>query len=79
MLILDKVFLVTGGGSGLGAAVARMFVAEGAQVVIADVNAEAGSAIAASLVTSVRTKRARAPSSAAIADPASALTSAMTT
>lgn len=49
MLIGGKVFLVTGGGSGLGAAVARMLVADGAKVVIADVNAEAGSAIAAEL------------------------------
>ncbi|WEX74352.1 3-hydroxyacyl-CoA dehydrogenase [Sinorhizobium numidicum] len=49
MLIQEKVFLVTGGGSGLGAAVARMFVAEGAHVVIADVNVEAGSAVAEEL------------------------------
>ncbi|WP_026621218.1 NAD(P)-dependent dehydrogenase (short-subunit alcohol dehydrogenase family) (plasmid) [Ensifer sp. WSM1721] len=54
MLIRDKVFLVTGGGSGLGAAVARMFVAQEANVVIADINAEAGSAIAAELGTCVR-------------------------
>jgi NAD(P)-dependent dehydrogenase (short-subunit alcohol dehydrogenase family) len=54
MLIRDKVFLVTGGGSGLGAAVARMFVAEAANVVIADINAEAGSAIAAELGARVR-------------------------
>jgi NAD(P)-dependent dehydrogenase (short-subunit alcohol dehydrogenase family) len=45
MLIRAKTFVVTGGGSGLGAAVARMLVGEGANVVIADVNAEAGAAI----------------------------------
>ena len=46
MLIRAKTFLVTGGGSGLGAAVARMLVGEGANVVIADVNADAGRGIA---------------------------------
>ncbi|MCA1368642.1 3-hydroxyacyl-CoA dehydrogenase [Bradyrhizobium sp. BRP14] len=54
MLIRDKVFLATGGGSGLGAAVVRMFVAEGANVLIADINAEAGSGIAAELGARVR-------------------------
>ncbi|MCD2182562.1 3-hydroxyacyl-CoA dehydrogenase [Rhizobium sp. GN54] len=49
MLIGGKSFIVTGGGSGLGAAVARMLAAEGANVVIADVNAEAGTRIAAEL------------------------------
>ncbi|MCZ4094403.1 3-hydroxyacyl-CoA dehydrogenase [Sinorhizobium psoraleae] len=54
MLIRDKVFLVTGGGSGLGAAVARALVADGASVVIADVNVDAGSAIAAELGENAR-------------------------
>ena len=37
MQLKDTVFLVTGGGSGLGAATARMAVQNGAKVVIADV------------------------------------------
>ncbi|THK39548.1 3-hydroxyacyl-CoA dehydrogenase [Ensifer sp. MPMI2T] len=54
MLIRDKVFLVTGGGSGLGAAVARALVADGASVVIADLNSDAGSAIASELGAKAR-------------------------
>jgi NAD(P)-dependent dehydrogenase (short-subunit alcohol dehydrogenase family) len=42
MRIESKVFLVTGGGSGLGAATARALVAAGAKVVLADVNRDAG-------------------------------------
>jgi NAD(P)-dependent dehydrogenase (short-subunit alcohol dehydrogenase family) len=42
MEINAKVFLVTGGGSGLGAATARALVAAGARVVVADVNHDAG-------------------------------------
>jgi NAD(P)-dependent dehydrogenase (short-subunit alcohol dehydrogenase family) len=45
MDIEGKVALVTGGASGLGAATARMIVAERAHVVIADVNEEAGHAL----------------------------------
>jgi NAD(P)-dependent dehydrogenase (short-subunit alcohol dehydrogenase family) len=45
MLVRNKVFLVTGGGSGLGAAVSRLLAAEGARVVIADVNVDAGKAV----------------------------------
>ena len=42
MQIKDKVFLVTGAGSGLGAATARMLAEAGAKVVLADLNREAG-------------------------------------
>ncbi|WP_037154476.1 3-hydroxyacyl-CoA dehydrogenase [Rhizobium freirei] len=49
MLIRGKSFVITGGGSGLGAAVARMLAGEGANVVIADVNADTGVGIVAEL------------------------------
>lgn len=49
MEIKDKVFIVTGGASGLGAGTARMLVAEGAKVVIADVQDELGQALAQEL------------------------------
>lgn len=42
MQIAGKTFLVTGGGSGLGAASARLLVERGGQVVLIDVNATAG-------------------------------------
>jgi NAD(P)-dependent dehydrogenase (short-subunit alcohol dehydrogenase family) len=54
MQIKHKVFVVTGGGSGLGAAVARLLVAEGGKIVIADVNVAAGEAVAAELGESAR-------------------------
>ncbi len=46
MQIQDRVFLVTGAGSGLGAAVARMVVDAGGKAVLLDVNAETGEAAA---------------------------------
>ena len=49
MQIKDNVFLITGGASGLGAATARMIVEAGGKVVLADVQAEAGQALAAEL------------------------------
>ncbi|NYT83020.1 3-hydroxyacyl-CoA dehydrogenase [Alcaligenaceae bacterium] len=49
MDIKNKVFIVTGGASGLGAGTARMLVAEGARVVLADLQDEAGQALAAEL------------------------------
>lgn len=49
MDIKGKVFVVTGGASGLGAGTAQMLVANGAKVVLADVQDEAGQALAAEL------------------------------
>lgn len=54
MQMQDKVFVVTGAGSGLGAAVARMAVGAGARVAALDVNAEAGEAVAAELGDAAR-------------------------
>jgi NAD(P)-dependent dehydrogenase (short-subunit alcohol dehydrogenase family) len=48
MKIENHVFLIAGGGSGLGAATAGMLVAQGAKVVIADVN-DAGNDLAGKL------------------------------
>ena len=44
-----RVAIVTGGGEGIGRGIASVFAAEGAQVVIAEHNAELGHATAASL------------------------------
>ena len=49
MDIQGKVFVVTGGASGLGAGTARMLVKNGAKVVIADLQDEAGHQIATEL------------------------------
>ena len=46
MEIAGKVFIVTGGASGLGEGTVRMFAANGAKVVIADVQADKGEALA---------------------------------
>lgn len=44
--VADKVVLLTGGAMGLGRAAAKALLAEGARVIITDVNAEAGAATA---------------------------------
>jgi NAD(P)-dependent dehydrogenase (short-subunit alcohol dehydrogenase family) len=47
--LTGKVALVTGAASGIGAATARRFVADGARVALADVNLEGAEAVAAEL------------------------------
>ncbi len=47
--LAGKVAIVTGGASGLGRATVERFVAEGAMVVIADIDAERGEALAGNL------------------------------
>lgn len=49
MRLNGKTALITGGSSGLGAAMATRFVAEGASVVIADIDDAGGEALAAQL------------------------------
>ena len=49
MQIQNNVFIITGGASGLGAASARMLAEAGAKVLLADVQVDAGHALAAEL------------------------------
>jgi NAD(P)-dependent dehydrogenase (short-subunit alcohol dehydrogenase family) len=66
MHIQDRGFVVTGGGSGLGAATARRLVAGGAHVLLVDLNPEAGVALAEELGAKARFAQAD------VSDPASA-------
>ena len=49
MRLKDKVAIVTGGGSGFGAGIVRKFAAEGARVLVADLNLDAARDIAGSV------------------------------
>ena len=54
MEIAGKVFLISGGASGLGAATVRMFHEAGGHVVVSDINDDGGAALAAELGERVR-------------------------
>ncbi|MCM2477567.1 3-hydroxyacyl-CoA dehydrogenase [Rhizobium sp. CG5] len=54
MKLENSVFLISGAGSGLGAAVAKMAVEAGARAVLLDVNVDRGAALAAELGDGVR-------------------------
>jgi 3-oxoacyl-[acyl-carrier protein] reductase len=57
MRLNGKVAIVTGGGSGFGAGIVRKFVAEGAQVLVADLNLEGANEVAASGGAAARAMR----------------------
>ncbi len=49
MRLANEIAIVTGGGQGIGEAIARRFAAEGAKVAIAEINKETGDSVAASI------------------------------
>ncbi len=49
MRLSGKTAIVTGAGSGFGAGIAAKFVAEGAQVLVADINGDAANAVASAI------------------------------
>ena len=57
MRLQDKVAIVTGAASGFGAGIARKFVAEGASVIVADLNFQAALDLVAKLGTAARALR----------------------
>jgi NAD(P)-dependent dehydrogenase (short-subunit alcohol dehydrogenase family) len=64
--IEGSVFLVSGGGSGLGAATARLLVDLGGRVVVADINPDAGEPLVESLGDRARFARCNVADEAAV-------------
>jgi NAD(P)-dependent dehydrogenase (short-subunit alcohol dehydrogenase family) len=57
MRLAEKTALITGGASGLGAAIAQRYAAEGASVIIADIDEGAGMALTREIGTAARFER----------------------
>jgi 3-oxoacyl-[acyl-carrier protein] reductase len=57
MRLANKVAIVTGGGSGFGAGICAKFVAEGARVIVADINLQAALDVVAALGMQARALR----------------------
>ncbi len=76
MQIQDRVFIVTGSGSGLGAATARRLIGAGAYVLLADLNSETGTAQAAELGKNARFQQTDVADAASAAAALAACSSA---
>lgn len=76
MRFADKTVLVTGGGGGFGAAVCERFAAEGASVLVADIDADAAGAVAARIGGRARAARVDVASSDDVAEAVAAATAA---
>lgn len=63
-----KVAVITGAASGIGEAMARQFVAEGAKVVVADLQVDLGQAVAASIGVNAMFVECNVTKEAAVAD-----------
>ena len=57
MRLMNKVAIVTGASSGMGAATARLFAAEGAKVILTDILEAEGTALAAEIRENARFQR----------------------
>ena len=67
MRLAGKTAIVTGGASGFGAGIARKFAAEGAQVMLADLNIEMANELAAELGKNVKTVQANVAQDSSVA------------
>ena len=76
MRFADKVVLVTGGGGGFGAAVCERFAAEGASVLVADIDAGTAGAVAARIGARARAARVDVANADDVAEAVAAATAA---
>ncbi|UWR21931.1 SDR family oxidoreductase [Sulfitobacter sp. S190] len=72
MRLSDKSAIVTGGASGFGAGIVRKFLAEGARVMIADINGDAADAMAKELGDKAVAQRVDVADGASVAQMAEA-------